>query len=101
MSRNTQTLYMPKSLGSQVVAFNASTATAATALGQYTTGVRVYATQNVWIELEGATAAASVSTFLPAGIVEYFPVPTGGSGLVISALGVTQSGNLYISQLSA
>ncbi len=99
MSRNQQTLYMPKSLGSQAVSFNASTATAATALPVYTTGVRLYATQNVWIEFEG-TAVATTCVFLPAGIVEYFPALLGGSaGMVISSLGVTQSGTLYVTPL--
>lgn len=100
MSRNSQILYMPKTLGSFITAFNSTTATASTALPSYSTAVRVYSDQNVFIDLENA-ATKTTCMYLPAGVIEYLPVHIGGStGMVISALGNTQSGNLYITPLS-
>jgi hypothetical protein len=87
-------------LGTQVLAFNSTTATAAAALPSFSTAVRLYSDQNVFIEFEG-TATKTTCMYLPAGIVEYFPVHIAGTtGMVISALGGTQSGNLYITPLS-
>jgi hypothetical protein len=96
--KNEQTLYMPIPHSSEIKAFTGVAANA-TALDKNAVAVRVYADQACYIEFEGTATAAS--TFLPAGMVEYFPVtPAGSTGMVISVIRQTNSGNLYITPMT-
>lgn len=73
-----QTLYSPVGTG-QVVAIGSSSAASTNSIGNGVTnpanivGVRIFTPSDVWIEIGTApVAAATTSTFLPAGSTEYF-----------------------------
>ena len=75
----------------QAVAIGASSA-ATNVMPAKTRAVRLVATVDCWVEI-GATAAATTSTFLPAGSPEYFEAIPGDVVAVIQASG---AGSLYV-----
>lgn len=59
-----------------------------------TKGVRLVSTTNCFVEIgANPTAAANTSTYLPAGVVEYFACAAGHRVAVIQA---SASGTLYV-----
>ena len=67
-----------------------------TAVGSATTIVRLYATQNTYVEIgSNPTATTASSMYLPLGFVEYFGVTPGHK---IACIQDTDSGTLFITE---
>lgn len=72
------------------------TSAQSTAVGSATTIVRLYASQNMYIQISSnPTAAVASSTYLPTGIVEYFGITPGDK---IAAIQDTTTGTLFITE---
>lgn len=105
MSRDVTTTGTNQSgLALQVVAVGASqnvaytdTAAASNALAATTSVVRVVATTNCYIAFGSAPVATTSSTYLPAGVVEYFLVTPGHK---VSAIRLADNGTLNVSECS-
>lgn len=98
MQTHKQTVWYPIPLSSQTRTTTASAANA-TALDKNAKAVRLWATQDCYVELDGTATTSSM--FLPASQMQYLSLPEGGStGVVISALRSTADGILYITPLT-
>lgn len=60
-----------------------------------TTLIRLFCTQDCFISIGLNAVATTSSTFMPAGIIEYFGV---SAGFIVSSLQVSTGGILYISE---
>ena len=103
---NLMTMLKPMSLLSQKLAVSSSSAQSA-ALPNNISAVRLYATQDMWVEMEGVTAngtgTTALSMFMKAGTTEYFaatPQDGTGAAVKIAAIRDTVDGNLYITPMS-
>ena len=85
----------------QAVDFD-GTSEQATAFQNQTTLIRVFATEDCFIQIGlasgvGPTAAANTSMFIPGGIIDFVGVPPGG-GYQLAVIQSSQSGILYITE---
>lgn len=106
MNRNSMTLLKPLSLLSQKLAVTATSAQSAV-LPNNIAAVRLYATQDMWVEIDGVTANGTgttlLSMFMKAGLIEYFactPSDGTGTGVKIAAIRESADGNLHITPMS-
>lgn len=106
MNRSALTLLKPLSLLSQKLAVTSTSAQSA-ALPNNIEAIRLRATQDMWVEMEGVTAngtgTTALSMFMAAGTTEYFsPTPQDGTGTAvkIAAIRDTADGTLHITPMS-
>lgn len=85
---------------SQNVTTSGTSAATAAAFGATTQEIRVVCTQNTWIKVGDGTPTATTgsgSSYMPAGVVEYFHV-TGGQKL--AAIQDSAAGTVNVSEMT-
>ena len=93
----TQSMYFRPNGVNEVVAFNASAATA-TAVSDSCFMVEIVASENCYISIESAPTATAVNGMYIVKDWPYFVKVTPGEK--IAAIKVTTAGNLYVSELT-
>jgi hypothetical protein len=85
---------------SQNVTTSGTSAATGTAFGANTSEIRVVCTQNTWILIGDGTPTATTgagSTYMPAGVVEYFHV---NPGQKLAAIQDSAAGTVNVSEMT-